>query len=163
MIHYQLCCAEGHNFDGWFRTGAAFDDQATRGMIACPACASTDVRRALMAPSITRARAAPPADVTAGSQAVVAAPTGTLPAPSMPMAGSTMPDQVRAMLQRVRAEIEAKCENVGDQFADEARAIHRGDSEVRGIYGEATPAQAESLADEGIEIAAIPWIPRADG
>jgi hypothetical protein len=74
-----------------------------------------------------------------------------------------MPDHVRAMLQRVRAEVERNCDYVGGQFADEARRIHRGESDRRGIYGEASPADAEALADEGIEISRIPWVPRADG
>ena len=62
----------------------------------------------------------------------------------------------------LRAEVESRCENVGDRFAEEARLIHAGDAPARGIYGEATPEQAERLADDGIEIAQIPWLPRAD-
>ena len=167
MIHYQLCCNEDHAFDGWFKDSAAFDAQAKRGLDTCPQCASTAVRRALMSPSLTRPRAGPKrsaADITEVVPAVTPA-DGKLPAPNSPapMAGAAMPDQVRALLQRVRAEVETKCEHVGNRFADEARAIHRGEAEARGIYGEATPEQAESLADEGIEIASIPWLPRADG
>ena len=167
MIHYQLCCDEDHAFDGWFKDSAAFDTQAKRGLVACPQCASTAVRRALMAPSITRPRARSKPFVP-GAQDVVPVASPAVPKtaelnPLAPMAGAAMPDQVRAMLQRVRAEIEAKCEHVGNRFAEEARAIHRGETEARGIYGEATPEQAESLADEGIEIASIPWLPRADG
>ena len=77
-------------------------------------------------------------------------------------AGGKMPDHVRAMLQRMRAEVEKNCDYVGEQFADEARKIHRGESDRRGIYGETTPEQVEKLSDEGIEVAAIPWLPRAD-
>ncbi len=170
MIHYQLCCAEDHAFDGWFKDSAAFDMQAKRGLVACPHCASTAVRRALMAPAIGRARAAPETrtGLAAGSATPEAAaplpisPPGVAPRPT-PVLGAAMPDQMRAMLQRVRSEIEAKCDHVGDRFAEEARAIHNGDSPARGIYGEATPEQAEALADEGIEVARIPWLPRADG
>ena len=67
------------------------------------------------------------------------------------------------MLQRIRAEVERTSEYVGPTFADEARRIHRGESDKRNIYGESTPEQAEALADEGIEISRIPWVPRADG
>jgi hypothetical protein len=74
-----------------------------------------------------------------------------------------MPAQMYAMLQRLRAEIEANCEHVGPRFAEEARKIHKGESEERGIYGETTPEEAEALAEEGINIASIPWVPRADG
>jgi hypothetical protein len=79
------------------------------------------------------------------------------------VASERLPDHMRAMLQRLRAEVEKNCDYVGEQFADEARRIHRGESDVRGIYGETTPEQAEALADEGIEVNRIPWVPRADG
>jgi hypothetical protein len=74
-----------------------------------------------------------------------------------------MPAQVRAALQKLRSEVESSCDYVGNQFAEEARKMHRGESERRGIYGETTPEQAETLADEGIQVARIPWVPRADG
>jgi hypothetical protein len=74
-----------------------------------------------------------------------------------------LPDQVRAVLQRIRAEVEQKCDYVGPRFAEEARAMHCGDSKRRAIYGETTPEQAEALAEDGIEVARIPWVPRADG
>ncbi len=74
-----------------------------------------------------------------------------------------VPDQVRAVLQRIRAEVEQKCDYVGPRFAEEARAIHEGAVPVRPIYGEATEEQAESLAEDGINVARIPWVPRADG
>ena len=73
-----------------------------------------------------------------------------------------MPAQVRAALQRLRAEVEKRCDYVGPAFPDVARSIHRGESEQRGIYGEATPEQAEMLAEDGIQVARIPWLPRAD-
>ncbi len=155
MIHYQLECAKGHGFDGWFRDSAAFDAQASRGLVECPSCGDTGVRRALMAPAVpttgrvgggrARAPARPPAD----------APVA--------VAGERLPDHVRAMLQRLRAEVEKNCDYVGEQFAEEARRIHRGESDARGIYGETTPEQAEALSDEGIEVNRIPWLPRADG
>ena len=74
-----------------------------------------------------------------------------------------MPDHVRAVFQRLRAEVEQNCDYVGDSFADEARRIHNGESDRRGIYGETTPDEAEALAEEGIEVSSIPWVPRADG
>ena len=74
-----------------------------------------------------------------------------------------MPAHMRAMLQRMRAEVEKHCDYVGPQFAEEARKMHRGESDKRGIYGETSSEQAEALAEEGIEVARIPWVPRADG
>jgi len=73
-----------------------------------------------------------------------------------------MPAQLRAMLQRLRAEIERNCDYVGRDFAEEARRIHRGEAERRGIFGEATESEAEALREEGIEVARIPWVPRSD-
>jgi hypothetical protein len=73
-----------------------------------------------------------------------------------------MPAHLRAMLQHIRGEVERNCDYVGPNFAEEARKIHNGESDKRGIYGETTPEQAEALADEGIEIASIPWVPLAD-
>jgi hypothetical protein len=156
MIHYQLRCSAEHGFDGWFRSAAAFDDQAKRGLLSCPECGATDVVRALMAPAVGRGRAAP-AQVTPATEAPAA-----VPAVPQPAVGGAMPDQVRAALQRLRAEVEKRCENVGDRFAEEARLIHAGESPARGIYGEATPEQAEQLAEDGIEVAQIPWLPRSD-
>jgi hypothetical protein len=74
-----------------------------------------------------------------------------------------LPDHVRAALQRLRGEIERNCDYVGPRFAEEARRIHKGESEARGIYGETTPEQAEALAEEGIDFSRVPWVPRADG
>lgn len=171
MIHYQLQCGEGHGFDGWFRDSAAFDDQARRGLLECPVCGDSKVARALMAPSVARkANARAPAVPVAEPPAepAPAPPAAVVPAPG-PVGGGgqvatgRVPDQVRAMLQRLRAEVEKNCDYVGGEFADEARRIHRGEGDRRGIYGEASPAEAEALADEGIEIARIPWVPRADG
>jgi hypothetical protein len=157
MIHYQLICDADHAFDGWFKDSSTFDKQAKAGLVACPECGVTKVHRALMAPSIGRKAAAPAFET-------VPAPEQAMPVPGMPMpvAGAVLPSQVRAMLQKLRAEVEKNCEHVGDRFAQEARAIHNGESEARPIYGETTPEQAEALADDGIEIARIPWIPRAD-
>jgi hypothetical protein len=74
-----------------------------------------------------------------------------------------LPAKMLAALQRMRAEVEKHCDYVGPDFADQARAMHRGEIEPKGIYGETSDEQAESLADEGIGVAKIPWVPRADG
>jgi hypothetical protein len=79
------------------------------------------------------------------------------------MASGPMPAQVLALLQRMRAEVEKNCDYVGPNFADEARRIHTGEAENRGIFGEASDEEAEALRDEGIDIARLPWVPRSDG
>jgi hypothetical protein len=158
MIHYQLRCADDHGFDGWFKDSAAFEQQAKRGLVTCPECGESRVRRALMAPAIGRRGA------TVDQTGAPAPPSTPMPTPTpAPEKTVAMPDQLRAALQRIRAEVERTADYVGPSFAEEARRIHRGETEQRSIYGESSPEQAEALAEEGIEVARIPWVPRADG
>jgi hypothetical protein len=157
MIHYQLQCGQAHGFDGWFKDSASFEKQAKRGLIECPECGATDVERALMAPALSK-REALPVPVEAPSPPVEASAAK----PEKAVAGR-LPAQMLAALQRIRAEVEKNCDYVGPNFADQARAMHRGEIEPKGIYGETTEEQAESLAEEGVEVAKIPWVPRADG
>ena len=153
MIHYQLRCQASHEFDGWFRDSAGFDEQAAAGLVECPVCGSKQVERALMAPSVPRkGREAIPRDIIA--------PEAPEPLPEPP--APPLPDAARAMLQRLRAEVERNCDYVGADFAEEARRIHRGESEQRAIYGETTRDEAEALEDEGIDFGQIPWLPRAE-
>ena len=151
MIHYQLRCRQSHGFDGWFNDSASFEKQAKHGLIECPECGDTSVERALMAPAVAKRESLP---------VPVAAPQP--PAPTE-KAAMPVPAQMLAMLQRMRAEVEKNCDYVGPDFADQARAMHRGEAEAKPIYGETSEEQAESLADEGIQVAKIPWVPRADG
>ena len=148
MIHYALRCSNEHAFDGWFPGSAAFDKQAKAGLLECPVCGDSQVERGLMAPALPKK----------GNAVAVAKPAG-----KVAVGADKMPDGVRAALQRLRSEVEKNCDYVGDDFADEARRIHNGVSEARGIYGETTPEQAEALADDGIAVARIPWVNRADG
>jgi hypothetical protein len=164
MIHYQLRCtstAEEHAFDGWYRDSAAFEALAKAGMVDCPVCGGSQVSRALMAPAI------PKKGRPSRNAVVPAPPPPPAPAPEapqqVPAAAGPMPAQLRAMLQKLRAEVERNCDYVGADFAEEARRMERGDSERRGIFGEASEAEAEALREEGIEVARIPWVPRADG
>jgi hypothetical protein len=170
MIHYQLRCAASHEFDGWFQDSAGFDKLAAAGLVECPHCGGTQVARALMAPAVRKSRrkvTAPPAAEEKPPAPEAPATTALVPADSGGMsqrvAAGPIPAQLLAMLQRMRAEVEKSCDYVGDGFAEEARRIHNGEVEARGIYGEATEAEAEALAEDGIDIARLPWVPRADG
>ncbi|HEX3405257.1 MAG TPA: DUF1178 family protein [Acetobacteraceae bacterium] len=156
MIHYDLRCSHDHGFDGWFKDSTAYDKLAKRGLVECPHCGDTKVERALMKPAVATNRKALPAPAPTPAPQPPAAPAAAV-------AGGPLPDQMRAMLQRMRAEVEKNCDYVGPQFAEEARKIHRGESDKRGIYGETSPEQAEALSEEGIEFSRIPWVPRADG
>ncbi len=174
MIHYDLLCGEGHAFDGWFRDSIAFDQQAQRGQLCCPSCGASTVRRAPMAPRLNRGAKAPP--TASGPASEAAAPQGSggsalpagaaAPARHVPLAARqgapAMPDQMRAFLQQVRAEVERRCDYVGPSFAEEARRIHKGEARERPIYGETSPEQAEALEEDGIKVARVPWVPRAD-
>ncbi len=169
MIHYALRCGNGHEFDGWFKSSAGFDDQAQSGLLDCPACASTDVTRALMAPRIAAgasgAGAGAAAAATSTSQpesAAPAKPAPGLPAVAQAASAPVIPDGMRAMLQRMRSDIEKHCEYVGPNFAQEVRRMAGKDTARRPVYGEATPDEAAALADDGIDVARIPWVPRAD-
>ncbi len=167
MIRYDLHCDQAHEFDGWFKDSEAFAKLAKAGLVECPACGSTAVSKRLMAPAVRKApgvKGRP--DRVEPARAVAKAPVATPPAPTPdapPALAGPVPAQVVALLQRMRAEVEKHCDYVGQDFADEARKIHRGESDRTGIYGEASEADAEALRDEGIEVARIPWVPRADG
>ena len=136
MIRYALACDRGHEFEGWFGSSDAFDDQQGRGLIDCPMCASKSVRKQIMAPAV------------AGTKRRSDEPN---------------PGQMQAMMMeaagRIRAHVEANFDDVGDTFAREARAIHEGKSEERGIYGQATSAEVRDLIEDGIPIAPLPAEP----
>ena len=154
MIHYQLRCEQAHEFDGWYRDSDAFGKLAAAGMVECPVCGSDKVARALMAPAIAKARPA------RTEEPVAAQPQ---PLPQQQAAAGPIPAQMVALLQKMRAEVEKNCDYVGPGFAEEARRMHKGETEFRGIYGEASDTDAEELREEGIDIARLPWVPRADG
>ena len=149
MILYQLRCGKDHEFEAWFKDGQTCDRQLARKTVECPSCGSRKVTKALMAPRIGADKAQretlPAKPAASGSQ---------------PM--SVMATAMRQHLQEVRAKVEANCDYVGDKFPEEARKIHYGETEARGIYGEATEEQHQELVEEGVEVARIPWLPRSD-
>jgi hypothetical protein len=119
-----------------------------------------------MAPAIPKkgrpARNAKAEALPAPAAEAPAAPPAPAP-PALPAAAlATMPAELRAMLRHMRTEIEKNCDYVGGDFAEEARKIHHGEAEARGIFGEASEDEAEALREEGIEIARIPWVPPSD-
>jgi len=143
MIVFDLKCApRGHVFEAWFASSCAFEEQQERGLVACPLCGSADVAKAPMAPAVgakgnASPASAPPASLFAGP-----------------------PEEVKALLAAA-AELQktmlAGSEGVGDRFTAEARAIHLGESDRRPIHGEATRAEAESLIEDGVPIAPLPF------
>ncbi len=130
MIVFDLRCAGGHVFEAWFGSSDDFAAQQSRGLVACPICSDADVAKAAMAPAVAAKsnRSADAASVKRGL----------------------------AALARAQAAVLAKCDYVGDSFASEARAIDAGEAPARGIYGEATRAEAASLRADGIAVAPLP-------
>ena len=161
MIHYQLHCGQGHDFDGWFSNSASFESQVEQGLVTCPFCSDRQIERALMAPAIGRksnqlpngvpAPIDPPAPVPASAPSVPGSTGFALPTPAIA-------PQVIEALQHLRSEIEKNCDYVGNDFAEEARKIHYGERDPRGIYGETSLHEAKELLEEGIEIAPLPFL-----
>ena len=160
MILYRLRCRKGHEFESWFKDSKAYERQEKRSLIGCPACGDSKIERAIMAPRIGKG------DGTAEAPAEApAVPAPAAPAPQqqqMAALARHVPKELREALLKVRAEVEKNCEHVGDKFAEEARKIHYGESDKRGIYGETSDKEAEALAEEGIEFGRLPWLPRGN-
>ena len=157
MIHYNLRCAKGHAFESWFQSSAAYETQEKRKLVSCPVCGSAKVERAIMAPQIVsnkkgrESAEAAPAPVAATTE--VAAPAASTP---LLMAQER---ELRAKLRELRDHIVKNADNVGERFPNEARKMHYGDIEHRPIYGEASPEEARSLIDEGVEVSPLPVLP----
>jgi hypothetical protein len=132
MIKYALACGGEHEFEGWFSASADFDDQRARGLLSCPLCGSGEVRKRIMAPALAGA-----------SKRDVA----TAPAKQAMM---------MEVMSRVREHVMTNFDNVGNRFAAEARSIHEGKSQERGIYGQASPAEVKALVADGVSVAPLP-------
>ena len=149
MIRYTLACEAGHGFESWFPSSGSYDDQAARGLVTCPLCGSAKVAKAMMAPSIARAVSNP-------------AKTNLPAVAPQPETVSLIaePDQhLRAMMKAFREHVTANADDVGTRFPEEARRIHYGEAGNRSIYGEASPAEARALIEEGIAVAPLPVLP----
>jgi len=143
----DLRCSHGHGFEGWFASNEAFESQLADGLVECPVCADTRIVKLLSAPRLNLGNAKAPAGAAAASSAPA---TAQVPAELSP----------EARWMRAVREVLAKTEDVGDRFADEARKMHYGEAEERGIRGQATREQTEALLDEGIPVMPLP-IPAA--
>ncbi len=162
MILYRLRCAKGHEFDSWFKDSRTYERQEKKSLIGCAVCGSAKVERALMAPRIGKKGKDSAVPAVAETPAAEAPAAPTPEQQQMAALARHMPKELREALLAVRAEVEKNCEHVGDKFAEEARKIHYGESDKRGIYGETSDEEAEALAEEGIEFGRLPWIPRGN-
>jgi hypothetical protein len=131
MIVYNLVCKNGHEFEGWFRDSAAYDSQAKRGALACPACSSAQVEKAIMAPAVATSD-------------------------RRPALSDTESRKMRQFMTGLRKYVQDNAEYVGPDFAEEARKIHYGETADRHIYGETTLEEAKELVEEGVDVAPLP-------
>jgi hypothetical protein len=182
MIKYQLICDLTHEFEGWFQTGAAFDAQNEAGLITCPVCDSVKVRRALMTPNLAspkrrrddvrrlpmaetghqahhQAGTNAPSSQAASGQTASAHVAASKPDPSKPASAQAALGEAIAQLHQLQRKVKSECRDVGTEFATEVRKMHYGDSEPENIYGHSSAEERESLADEGIDIVTLPWLP----
>jgi hypothetical protein len=148
MIRYALICDRRHEFESWFGDSAAYDKQATRGLVTCPTCGSAKVEKAIMAPNVSRTR----------KSKTDAVPSLT-EAPSPVAMISPQEREIRGKLKELREHLTKNADNVGPKFPEEARKMHYGETEHRSIYGEASPEDAKALLDEGIEFHPLPVLP----
>ncbi|MCK8781178.1 DUF1178 family protein [Rhizobium sp. NTR19] len=138
MIKYSLSCENAHQFEGWFSTSADFDSQVKSGFLTCPTCHSASISKTLMSPSVSTAR-----KKEAKREMV------------MDMARQ----EAIAKIKQVIAEIKSNAEDVGEKFPEEARKIHYGEADARGIIGQASLVEVKELLEEGIDIAPLPVLP----
>lgn len=136
MIRYSLKCDQGHGFESWFASASAYDSLARAGHLACPACGSAKVDKALMVPAVATSDPAP-----------------------RPLA--TPESEIAAKLAELRRQVEETSDYVGEDFVREARAIHLGEAPERAIWGEAKLEEARALAEEGVPVAPLPFMGKA--
>ncbi|MFT8674800.1 MAG: DUF1178 family protein [Acetobacter sp.] len=166
MICYQLRCAADHGFEGWYRDSSTFARLQHAGLLSCPECGTAQVEQAPMAPAIVsggrkRADQTGPQVDHAGPEHMAGESAGGGAAQN-PSAPAVTPDMVVSAMRQMRRTIEENCENVGERFAEEALRIHNGEAPQRGIYGDMTQPQRETLEDEGVEFHTLPWIDKTE-
>ena len=147
MIRYTLRCEREHTFESWFQDSAAYDLQAKRKLVSCPVCDSVKIEKAIMAPRIGRKR---------GEKRTPTLPNETTAPTPMVMSPE---NELRAKLRELRDFVKSNAEDVGQRFPAEARKMHYGEIKPRPIYGEATPDDAKSLVDEGVDVMPMPVLP----
>jgi len=148
VIRYALTCDKRHGFESWFKSSKAYDDQVARGLLVCPQCGSAKVEKAMMAPTVARRQR---------RERSARAPAGEDKSPVALI--SEHERELRGKLKELRDQLIKNADYVGPQFAEEARKMHYGEIDHRSIYGEASPEEAASLLDDGIEFHPLPYLP----
>ena len=148
----DLQCRHGHAFEGWFASQGDYESQRERGLLTCPVCNDAEVSKKLSAPRLNLGRSPEPAAPVAEAPQVPPAATATPALPARP----ALPQELQAAMLKMVRHVMANTEDVGKQFAEEARKIHYGEAENRNIRGQASREETEALLDEGIDILPLP-------
>ena len=159
MIRYDLRCSRGHGFDAWFSDSAAFERQQRDGLVACPVCGDTGVRRQLARPRIPAKANRRPRENDAAGDAEAPRPTAR-PAPATGPADDGPARAMRQFVRELHALVRERAEYVGPRFAEEARRRHaEGTAGDNPIWGEASAEEARALREEGIDVVPLPPSP----
>lgn len=149
----NLQCARQHAFEGWFASEDDFQAQLVRGLVTCPLCADAGIQKMPSAPRLNLGASGPDSAASSRELSVPAAAPATA---SLQEVASLAASPKHAEFLKTLREVVANTEDVGERFADEARAMHYGDAEQRSIRGQASRAEAIELMEEGIEVMPLP-------
>ena len=138
MIKYQLRCRCEHEFEGWFPSSKEYTRQKNRGMIQCPMCDSTAVDKAIMSPSVKKRRGRDKTVDYIGEQTILG-------------------QQAEVILRQMDRKIKKEFQNVGKNFAKEARKAVEGKRNAK-FYGTASRDETKKLLDDGIDLFQLPDI-----
>ena len=133
MIKYNLICKCGKTFESWFASSLEFDLLLKKKIIKCIYCLSSEVKKTVMSPRLTRKS-------------------------NQVFKKTKFQKNIRKQLINFKKYIEKNCEDVGERFPQEARNIHYDKKTSKGIYGKATPKETSELIEEGIDVCTLPWV-----
>jgi len=161
MVVYDLICTNYHVFEGWFKSSDDFDSQNAVGMLACPVCGSTNVSKKISAPNIIKRQASSSKGKEESAEVSVdelnektnsKAPSLSSPNSESSIRFTTAPEQ----LEMLREFVEKNFEDVGEDFSEESRRMHYGETQERAIRGQASPEDIVELEEEGITTYTVP-------
>lgn len=158
----DLQCGQQHGFEGWFASEDDFQSQLTRGLVECPMCADKAIIKMLSAPRLNFGGHREPTEPAPWpDKPRPSGGAGTLP--GLPLTTVSETTEIaspsfeeQAVFLKALRHVLAHTEDVGDRFANQARAMHYGDAEPRSIRGQATQQEAVELIEEGIDVMALP-------
>ena len=131
MIVFNLyCCDCDFTFEGWFENTKDYNKQIKKGLVCCPTCNSTQIKKGLMAPNVAKK-----------SNTKI----------------SKKNKSIASNVKKLKKIIEKEFDYVGDKFTEEAKKIKYGETEERAIYGEASIDQTKELLDEDIDVLPLPF------